>query len=276
MTLKDDINSLPAQPEEGASGHRSNHKTVHAALKDHELRITAEEARTYAWTDVTNKPTTFAPAAHNHAIGDVTNLQSTLDAKASATHTHIIANVSGLQSALDGKASLIGGVVPTSQLPRVNIGETYSVANSTARLALDAQSGDVAIQSDNETLWMLKKSPASAASSWMDLTAIGASAGVISVNGQTGTVVLAAADVSAAPTSRSISAGTGLTGGGDLTANRTVALNSTSIASLVKADTAVQGFVNGASTGTKIERMTAAQYAALATKDSNTIYMVTA
>lgn len=41
-------------------------------------------------------------------------------------------------------------------------------------------------------------------------------------------------------TSRTIAAGTGLTGGGDLSANRTLALNSTSIASLAKADTAVQ------------------------------------
>ncbi|OZE25674.1 hypothetical protein CH262_12520 [Rhodococcus sp. 05-2255-1e] len=276
MTLKDDINNLPVQPEEGQAGHRNNHKVVHAALKDHELRLTAEEARTYTWTDVANKPTTFAPAAHNHAISDVTNLQATLDSKAAASHGHSIANITNLQTTLDSKAGLVGGVIPTSLLPRVNIGETYTAANSTARLALDAQPGDVAIQSDNETLWMLKKSPASAASSWMDLTAIGASAGVISVNGQTGTVVLAAADVSAAPTSRTIAAGTGLSGGGDLTANRTVSLNSTSQASLVKADSAVQGFVNGTSTGTKIERMTAAQYAALATKDSNTIYVVTA
>ena len=39
---------------------------------------------------------------------------------------------------------------------------------------------------------------------------------------------------------RSISAGTGLTGGGNLTANRTISLNSTSIASLGLADTAIQ------------------------------------
>lgn len=41
-------------------------------------------------------------------------------------------------------------------------------------------------------------------------------------------------------TSRTITAGTGLTGGGDLSANRTLALNAASVASLVKADTAVQ------------------------------------
>ena len=34
------------------------------------------------WADITNKPATFSPSAHGHAIGDVTNLQSSLDAKA--------------------------------------------------------------------------------------------------------------------------------------------------------------------------------------------------
>ena len=58
----------------------------------------------------------------------------------------------------------------------------------------------------------------------IDDLALGGGA-VDSVNGETGTVVLHAADVGAAPTSRTISAGTGLTGGGDLSANRTLAVS---------------------------------------------------
>ena len=50
---------------------------------------------------------------------------------------------------------------------------------------------------------------------------------VASVNGYVGAVVLTAADVGAPPTTRTISAGTGLTGGGDLSANRTFAIDST-------------------------------------------------
>jgi hypothetical protein len=50
---------------------------------------------------------------------------------------------------------------------------------------------------------------------------------VASVNGQVGVVVLGAADVGAVPTTRTITAGTGLTGGGDLSANRTFAIDST-------------------------------------------------
>ncbi len=58
-----------------------------------------------------------------------------------------------------------------------------------------------------------------------DLALGGGGGAVDSVNGETGTVVLDAADVDAAPTSRTISAGTGLTGGGDLSANRTLAVS---------------------------------------------------
>lgn len=87
-----------------------------------------------AWTEVTSKPTTFAPTigatastavagndarlsdartpvAHSHAIADTTGLQTALDGKqvagsyAAASHTHTIANVTGLQAALDGKGT---------------------------------------------------------------------------------------------------------------------------------------------------------------------------
>lgn len=51
------------------------------------------------------------------------------------------------------------------------------------------------------------------------------SSAVTSVNGFTGAVVLAAADVGAVPTSRTVTAGTGLTGGGNLTADRSFAVS---------------------------------------------------
>lgn len=52
------------------------------------------------------------------------------------------------------------------------------------------------------------------------------SSGVASVNGKTGpAVVLAASDVGAVPTARTITAGTGLTGGGALSADRTLVVS---------------------------------------------------
>ena len=52
---------------------------------------------------------------------------------------------------------------------------------------------------------------------------------VASVNGYTGAVVLTNTDVGAPPTSLTISAGTGLTGGGNLTTNRTISIANTAV-----------------------------------------------
>lgn len=57
---------------------------------------------TLDWDSVTGKPSTFAPSSHTHAIADVTNLQTTLDGKASTSHSHTLdglsdVNTSGVQ-----------------------------------------------------------------------------------------------------------------------------------------------------------------------------------
>lgn len=210
-----------------------------------------------------------ANTSHNHEVEDITSLQNTLNGKAASTHTHGISNVSELQTVLDSKPTLVGGKIPTSYLDRVEIGETLTATNQAAMLALNAGPGDVAIRSDNDTLWMLKKAPATTLANWWDLTAaLSGVAGVTSINTMTGTVTLGALDVGAVPTARSVSAGSGLTGGGDLTANRSLALNSTSIASLNKADAAVQG------SGLSLWTGTAAAYAAIGTKSSTTVYVI--
>ena len=74
------------------------------------------------WSQITGKPSTFAPSAHAHPISDVTSLQAALDSKAATSHTHtkaqitdfahthVIADTTGLQAALDGKqATLVSG-----------------------------------------------------------------------------------------------------------------------------------------------------------------------
>lgn len=77
-----------------------------------------------------------------------------------------------------------------------------------------------------------------------------AGSGVASVNGDTGpAVTLTAADVGAVPTARTITAGTGLTGGGDLSANRTltVAYGTTGTTATVGNDSRVTGAAQKAS-----------------------------
>lgn len=155
-------------------------------------------------------------------------------------------------------------------MDQVSIGETKEAANEAAMLALSVQPGDVAIRQDNDTLWMLKKAPSTTLANWWDLTsALSGVAGVTSINTMTGVVTLGASDVGAVPTARTVTAGTGLTGGGDLTANRTVALSAASLASLVKADASVQGAGLGLWIGN------AAAYAAVSPKLSTVAYVVT-
>lgn len=47
-----------------------------------------------------------ADADHDHAIADVTGLQTALDGKADDGHTHLMADVTDLQAALDGKSDV--------------------------------------------------------------------------------------------------------------------------------------------------------------------------
>ena len=115
------------------------------------LDAKASTSHTHTIANVTSLQTSLdakANASHTHAIADVTNLQTSLDAKASTSHTHTIANVTNLQTSLDAKAStshthtasqvtdfntaadaritaaagvsiasLVGGTIPSAQLP---------------------------------------------------------------------------------------------------------------------------------------------------------------
>lgn len=54
---------------------------------------------TASWGQVSNRPSTFAPAAHQHPASDVTGTLS-----AAQVPTIAVGKVSGLQAALDGKA----------------------------------------------------------------------------------------------------------------------------------------------------------------------------
>lgn len=72
-------------------------------------------------------------------------------------------------------------------------------------------------------------------------------------------------------TGRTISAGTGLTGGGSLAANRTLSLSSGSITSLGKADTSVQAYSGQVFT---VRSLSQATYDGLGSKDANTLYVI--
>lgn len=95
-----------------------------------------------------------------------------------------------------GKADLVGGLVPTSQIPAIAITEFLgSVADEAAMLTLTGQSGDWCNRSDVSMAYVLTGSPASNAANWQPINY--PASPVLSVNGQAGTIVLGAADVGA-------------------------------------------------------------------------------
>ena len=162
-----------------------------------------------------------------------------------------------MEETLTGKADLVNGVLPTSQLPALAIsqflGEVSSVVDM---LLLQGQSGDWCIRSDEGMTYIITAlNNTGLLTDWTALPQ--ATGGVSSVNGQSGAVVLGYADVGAeqagtvaalqssmqgqmnnkadtaatlqalnlkADKSIRIQAGTGLTGGGELAADCTLAL----------------------------------------------------
>jgi hypothetical protein len=125
-----------------AKGSPNGVATLDGTGKIPSAQLPASSGGAPDWTEVLNKPATFAPSAHNHAVLDVTGLQAILDAKQAAgsyallSHSHVVSNVTGLQAALDSKAA-------TSH--------THVVANVTdLQAALDAKqaAGNYALTSD--------------------------------------------------------------------------------------------------------------------------------
>jgi hypothetical protein len=129
--------------------------------------------------------------------------------------------VTGLGSTLAGKADLVGGLIPSAQIPAIAINNTWPVTSQAAMLALSAARGDLAIRTDttNPTqVYILTAADPTVLGNWVQVD-FGA---VSAVNGQIGTVVLSAANVGAVPTGRQVNTTGGLSGGGALTSDLTL------------------------------------------------------
>lgn len=127
-------------------------------------------------------------------LGNVDNTSDAAKPISTATQTalNLKQNLSE-KGAVNGYASLdASGVVPTSQIPPLAINDTFIVASEAAMLALTAQRGDMAIRTDNGRTYVLSAEPASTLGNWKEILAAGQ---VTSVNGYTGVVSLAKADV---------------------------------------------------------------------------------
>ena len=162
----------------------------------------------------------------------------------------------------NGVASLdSGGKVPVSELPAAVLGAlsyqgTWNASTNTPTLAsgvgtkgyyyVVSVAGSTNL--DGITSWVVGDWAVYNGTAWQKVDNTDA---VTSVNGYTGTVVLSQSDIAGTvPTSRTISAGTGLTGGGDLSADRTFAIDST-VATL----TGTQTLTNKTVTSPKINEI---------------------
>ncbi len=148
-----------------------------------------------------------AAAARNIAVSSATAAAgSATTAGTAATTATNKATEAGLaadraEQATAGKADLIGGKVPTSQIPEVALTKPFPVSTRAEMLALDTQEGDIAIISTgaDKGSYILGAGPSTSFSSWL-LMAVSADVPVQSVNGQVGNVNLGASDVGASPT----------------------------------------------------------------------------
>lgn len=160
-------------------------------------------AHTHAWTEITEKPSTFTPTIGATSTTAVAGNDPRLtNARTPTEHTHTTSQVTGLDPALESKANLVGGKIPTSEIPAIALTKPNSVANRAALLALTAEEGDVGIITSGADMgsYMLGEGPSNQFSSWILLSASSESP-VQSVNGQVGTVNLFYGDVGAASAS---------------------------------------------------------------------------
>lgn len=123
-----------------------------------------------------------------------TAMVTALAGKSGTGHTHpvyaLIADLAAV--AFSGQSADLTGTIPTALLPPLSITDVFPVASQAAMLALTAQRGDVAIRTDVPKAFILSSDSPTTLADWIEIPATGT---VVSVNGQTGTVVLTKASV---------------------------------------------------------------------------------
>jgi len=136
------------------------------------------------------------------AVNTLNQSLSQLQSDTNAQITGLNGLIDQVESELTAKADLVGGKVPSSQLPSIALGQAVTVDDEAEMLALTSdqvQPGDFAVRPDG--IFFLNENPPSVLANWIQFQV---SATVLSVNGHTGAVVLSAADVGARSASQPI------------------------------------------------------------------------
>lgn len=143
----------------------------------------------------------LAPGGNGSGLSGLTQSQisglvAALAAKADAAAT---------TSALANKADLSGGYILTSQIPAIAITEFLGIVSSQSEmLTLTGDRGDWCIRTDAQTAYILTNDDSTLVGSWMALPH--PTSPVLTVNGQTGVIVLGATDVGAEPADATLTA----------------------------------------------------------------------
>jgi hypothetical protein len=113
---------------------------------------------------------------------------------AATAATGDFATPAALSTGRAGKADLIGGVVATSQIPAIALVQYLGqVGSQAAMLALRGQGGDWCIRTDQGIEWVIVANDGALLADWVQMPT--PTAGVSSINGQTGAVTLGTGDL---------------------------------------------------------------------------------
>ena len=207
-------------------GNRLDNEIINRQQADNAVRVALEQELAAQITSTLNTAradlaiavstlNTADLAERGQRIAAVDALNTSLSSYQTTVNAQLATLVSTTAShaaTLLNKADLVSGKVPSSQLPSISLTTAISVANEAEMLALtttQVQPGDLAVRPDGS--WILVQNPPSVLNNWLRTSTGGE---VLSVNGQTGVVVLSAADVGARSSSVNVpaSAVTGLEG----------------------------------------------------------------
>lgn len=131
-------------------------------------------------TSDVDKPISTATQNALNQKANTADVNTALEAKANTTEVN---------TALAGKADLVGGFIPTSQIPAIAITEFLgNVATEAAMLALVGQKGDWCIRTDLGKAYIITSTTPSLITDWTEW--VYPVSPVTSVNGQVGVVTL--------------------------------------------------------------------------------------
>ncbi len=126
--------------------------------------------------------------------------------RATHTGTQLALTISDFSTATDARISLqkgaANGLVPldgatkisSAYLPAIAITDTFVVASQAAQVALTAETGDIAVRTDLNKSYILKVNDPTIFANWQEL--LTPTDTILSVNGQTGVVVLTTTNIS--------------------------------------------------------------------------------